>query len=64
MLGSPAGSGGGIHLDGLQLLQQDIEPIQLADDRPSPPQVLQPLITPTLAPRLVAEHPLGEEQSF
>jgi hypothetical protein len=60
-------------LDALQLLQQDLEPIQLADDlrlqahRQGPavtcPQVLQPL-TPTLAQRLVAENPLGEEQPF
>src|SRR6266567_2896176 len=57
----------------LQLLQHDLEPIQLANDlrlqvhRQQPavacPQVLQPL-TPTLAQRLVAEDPLGEEQPF
>src|SRR5713101_1519127 len=49
------------------------KPIQLADDlrlqvhrqrlAVAYPQVLQPL-TPTLAQRLVAEHPLGEEQPF
>ena len=54
-------------------LQQDLEPIQFADDlrlqvhrqRPAVtcPQVLQPL-TPTVAQRLVAEDPLGEEQPF
>src|SRR4051812_30075607 len=57
----------------LQLRQYDLEPIQLADDlrlqvhRQGPtvtgPQVLQSL-TPTLAQRLVAEDPLGEEQPF
>ena len=60
-------------LDRLQLLQHDLEPIQLADDlrhqvhrqRPAVacPQLLQ-LLTPPLAQRLVAEHPLGEEQPF
>src|SRR5258708_8813141 len=60
-------------LDALQLRQQDFEPIQLAHDlrlqvhRQGPavacPQLLQPL-TPTLAQRLVAEHPLGKEQPF
>src|SRR4029077_9926360 len=59
--------------DALQLLQQDLEPIQLADElrlqvlRQGPavacPQLLQPL-TPTLAQRLVAKHPLGAEQPF
>src|SRR5205814_2279757 len=57
--------------NGLQLLQHDLEPIQLADDlrhqvhrqRPAVacPQLLQ-LLTPPLAQRLVAEDPLGEEQ--
>ena len=60
-------------LDGLQLLQQDLEAIELADDlrlqvhrqRPAVacPQLLKPLM-PTLAQRLVAEHPLGGEQPF
>jgi hypothetical protein len=56
--------------DGLQLRQHDLEPNQLADDlrlqvhrqgsAVAGPQILQPL-TPTLAQRLVAEDPLGEE---
>src|SRR5260370_18436585 len=54
-------------------LHRALTPIQLADElrlqvhRQGPavacPQVLQPL-TPTLAQRLVAEDPLGEEQPF
>ena len=60
-------------LDGLQLLEQEFEPIQLADDlrlqtqrqgsTVACAQLLQPL-TPMLAQRLVAEHSLGEEQPF